>query len=183
MLCICVGTDIYPAIALAYEEPELDIMTRKPRREEEHLVSGRMLVHSYGLMGSIATASGFFTYFLIMELYGFPPSTLFFLLAKPGLVPMAMEPSGFPDWLSALNTRYDLRGAYNTCCPPPNEARYCSLFDWPQDAIDTISPVTGSPVKFTTEVLAYAQSGYFCSVVIVQWSNIFACKSRKVAVL
>lgn len=31
MLCICVGTDILPAISLAYEEAEPDIMTRKPR--------------------------------------------------------------------------------------------------------------------------------------------------------
>jgi sodium/potassium-transporting ATPase subunit alpha len=31
MLCICVGTDIYPAIALAYEEPELDLLARPPR--------------------------------------------------------------------------------------------------------------------------------------------------------
>lgn len=66
MLCICVGTDIYPAISLAYEEPEIDIMTRKPRNRDDRLVSIRMMVHAYGLMGSIASAAGFYTYFTIM---------------------------------------------------------------------------------------------------------------------
>jgi sodium/potassium-transporting ATPase subunit alpha len=66
MLCICVGTDIYPALSLAYEEAEVDIMTRKPRKPSEHLVTLRLLAHAYGQMGEIATAAGFFTYFVIM---------------------------------------------------------------------------------------------------------------------
>jgi sodium/potassium-transporting ATPase subunit alpha len=51
MLCICVGTDIYPALSLAYEESEFDIMTRKPRKIDDHLVSGKLLCHAYGQMG------------------------------------------------------------------------------------------------------------------------------------
>ena len=66
MLCVCVGTDIYPAISLAYEEPEVDIMTRKPRNREERLVTVRMMTHSYFLMGAIACAAGFYTYLIIM---------------------------------------------------------------------------------------------------------------------
>lgn len=88
MLCICVGTDIYPALALAYEEPELDLLARPPRHPEDRLVSIRMMVHAYGLMGSMATAAGIFTYCIIMEVYGFPPSVLIGLLAKSGLVPL-----------------------------------------------------------------------------------------------
>jgi sodium/potassium-transporting ATPase subunit alpha len=51
MLLICVGTDIYPALSLAYEEAEVDIMTRKPRKQTEHLVTARLLAHAYGQMG------------------------------------------------------------------------------------------------------------------------------------
>ena len=51
MLIICVGTDIYPALSLAYEEAEVDIMTRKPRKQSDHLVTGRLLTHAYGQMG------------------------------------------------------------------------------------------------------------------------------------
>jgi sodium/potassium-transporting ATPase subunit alpha len=51
MLIISVGTDIYPALALAYEEAEVDIMTRKPRKPTDHLVTARLLTHAYGQMG------------------------------------------------------------------------------------------------------------------------------------
>jgi hypothetical protein len=49
-----------------------------------------------------------------------------------------------------------------------------------QETLGTISSFTNTPVAFTTEALYYAQSGYFVTVVMVQWSNVFACKSRKV---
>lgn len=44
----------------------------------------------------------------------------------------------------------------------------------------TVSPITGQRVAYTTESIFYAQSAYFVTVVMVQWSNVFACKSRKV---
>ena len=51
MLIISIGTDIYPALALAYEEAEFDVMTRKPRKASQHLVTARLLTHVYGQMG------------------------------------------------------------------------------------------------------------------------------------
>ena len=47
MLCIDLGTDILPTFALAFEHPEQDIMTRKPRRKSDHLVSHKLLFHAY----------------------------------------------------------------------------------------------------------------------------------------
>lgn len=88
MLCICVGTDIYPALSLAYEEAEVDIMTRRPRKPDEHLVTLRLLSHAYGQMGEIATFGAFFSYFTIMELYGFPPNQLFGLLKLDTMLPI-----------------------------------------------------------------------------------------------
>jgi len=38
-------------------------------------------------------------------------------------------------------------------------------------------------VYFTTEALFYAQSGYFVTIVMIQWSNVFACKSRKMTII
>jgi sodium/potassium-transporting ATPase subunit alpha len=87
MLCICVGTDVYPALALAYEEAEADIMTRKPVKVEQNLMSMRLLAHAYENMGAIATCGGFFTYFVVMRLYGFPPHILFGLLRTPAILP------------------------------------------------------------------------------------------------
>lgn len=77
MLCICVGTDILPALSLAYETAELDIMTRRPRTKEEHMVTVKLITHAYLQMGVIATAGGFFAYFSTMFYFGFTMSGLF----------------------------------------------------------------------------------------------------------
>lgn len=247
MLCICVGTDIYPALSLAYEEAEVDIMTRKPRKQTDHLVTLRLLAHAYGQMGEIATAAAFFTYFVIMEVYGFSPSVLFFLLSHDVMLPInpngttfkngtpvysfqdpnnadfqyTFNPtqtpmngtqghgvgyfgsqfiaaptyicdsankgnaftSNFPNWLSTINGQIDLRGFY-VKCTGNSQANYAyeRLIPDQNEVLDTISSYTGQPVAYTTEALYYAQSGYFVTVVMVQWSNVFACKSRKVII-
>lgn len=48
ILCIDLGTDMVPAISLAYEQPELDIMNRKPRKAKtDHLVNARLIGFAY----------------------------------------------------------------------------------------------------------------------------------------
>lgn len=48
MLAICLGTDLYPAISLAYENPELDIMERNPRSPiRDHLVGKKLISFAY----------------------------------------------------------------------------------------------------------------------------------------
>ena len=83
---------------------------------------------------------------------------------------------GFPNWLSTVNNQIDLRGVYSTCV----NGRYVPKFVFPLDVLNTYSYVSGANVAYTTESLFYAQSAYFVTVVMVQWSNVFACKSRKV---
>lgn len=46
------------------------------------------MVHAYGLMGSIASAAGFYTYFTVMEVYGFTPNILMGLLRTEAVVPL-----------------------------------------------------------------------------------------------
>ena len=48
MLAICIGTDMLPAISLAYENAELDIMQRPPRNaKRDHLVTAKLMSFSY----------------------------------------------------------------------------------------------------------------------------------------
>jgi len=48
ILCIDLGTDMIPAIAFAYEHPELDIMERYPRNSKvDFLVGKKMISFSY----------------------------------------------------------------------------------------------------------------------------------------
>ena len=46
------------------------------------------MTHAYGQLGIIGSFAGMFNYFVIMEIYGFPPDILLFLLSKNGLVPL-----------------------------------------------------------------------------------------------
>lgn len=77
ILCIDLGTDMWPAISLAYEEAESDIMKRKPRNPvKDKLVNERLISLAYGMIGMIQASAGFFTYVWIMAENGFLPNRL-----------------------------------------------------------------------------------------------------------
>uniref|UniRef100_A0A8C9VBA0 Sodium/potassium-transporting ATPase subunit alpha n=1 Tax=Scleropages formosus TaxID=113540 RepID=A0A8C9VBA0_SCLFO len=77
ILCIDLGTDMVPAISLAYEAAESDIMKRQPRNPKtDKLVNERLISIAYGQIGMIQALAGFFTYFVILAENGFLPSTL-----------------------------------------------------------------------------------------------------------
>jgi sodium/potassium-transporting ATPase subunit alpha len=78
ILCIDLGTDMLPAISMAYEEAESDIMKRQPRNPfTDKLVNERLISMTYGQIGMIQASAGFFVYFVIMAENGFLPGTLF----------------------------------------------------------------------------------------------------------
>lgn len=88
ILCIDLGTDMVPAIAFAYENPELDIMERFPRNaRRDRLVNAKLISYSYLQTGMVQMFAGFWVYFHVMNDYGFAPSTLFGLAIEPGVVP------------------------------------------------------------------------------------------------
>lgn len=77
ILCIDLLTDMLPAISLAYEKAESDIMLRPPRNpQKDNLVTGKLYFLAYGHIGMIEAAAGFFVYFTIMAEYGFMPDRL-----------------------------------------------------------------------------------------------------------
>merc|ERR1712001_556612 len=77
ILCIDLGTDMVPAISMAYEEAESDIMKRMPRNPfTDKLVNERLISMAYGQIGMIQASAGFFVYFVIMAENGFWPSKL-----------------------------------------------------------------------------------------------------------
>uniref|UniRef100_A0A6Q2YX01 Sodium/potassium-transporting ATPase subunit alpha n=1 Tax=Esox lucius TaxID=8010 RepID=A0A6Q2YX01_ESOLU len=77
ILCIDLGTDMVPAISLAYEEAENDIMKRQPRNSKtDKLVNERLISIAYGQIGMMQATAGFFTYFVILAENGFLPMDL-----------------------------------------------------------------------------------------------------------
>merc|ERR1719414_1736648 len=78
ILCIDLGTDMVPAISMAYEKAESDIMKRQPRNPfTDKLVNERLISMAYGQIGMIQASAGFFVYFVIMGENGFLPGRLF----------------------------------------------------------------------------------------------------------
>jgi len=141
VLCIDLGTDILPAISLAFEEEEKrhEVMKRGPRNPiSEGLLDERVLFLSYGQNGLISAAAGFFTYFVIMAENGFWPSRLLFLRQF---------------WDSrAVN---DLRDSYDQ--------------EWTYE---------------DRKSLEYScQAGFFISIVMVQWANLFLSRTRSASII
>merc|ERR1711937_245353 len=77
ILCIDLGTDLLPAISLAYEQAENDIMKRNPRNKfTDKLVNERLISMAYGQIGMIQALAGFVCYCVILMQNGFLPGDL-----------------------------------------------------------------------------------------------------------
>ena len=86
ILCIDLGTDMVPAISMAWERAEADIMRRPPRDSGvDRLVTRKLVVFAYLQIGVIQASAGFFTWMVVMNDYGYAPGVL------PGL-------GGFDNW-------------------------------------------------------------------------------------
>merc|ERR1739838_283558 len=67
ILCIDLGTDMVPAISMAHEQAESDIMKRQPRNPKtDKLVNERLISMAYGQIGMIQASAGFFVYLVIL---------------------------------------------------------------------------------------------------------------------
>jgi sodium/potassium-transporting ATPase subunit alpha len=76
ILTIDVGSDLAPAVSLAFEDAEDAIMRRPPRARDAHLVSLRMFLLCYLTIGVIQTAAAFFAFLVTLNDYGFSNSVL-----------------------------------------------------------------------------------------------------------
>jgi sodium/potassium-transporting ATPase subunit alpha len=77
ILCIDLGTDMVPAISLAYENKEANIMSKPPRdARTERLVTAKLISFSYLQIGVIQAIAGFYSWVVVLKDFGFTPSTL-----------------------------------------------------------------------------------------------------------
>jgi sodium/potassium-transporting ATPase subunit alpha len=77
ILCVDLGTDMVPAISMAYETPESDIMSRNPRNGTiDRLVTKKLVSFAYLQIGVIQACAGFFTWMVVLNDYGYPPHVL-----------------------------------------------------------------------------------------------------------
>ncbi len=83
MICICVVTDMSPALSLMLEKPETELLKRPPRDKKKHLVDWKLILQAYAFLGLF---EGFFShvmFFSYMKAYGgFELGDLFFAYSK-----------------------------------------------------------------------------------------------------
>merc|ERR1711998_34446 len=90
ILCVDLGTDMIPAISLAYELPESDIMLRPPRdASKDRLVTTQLIFFAYFQIGVFQALAGFYSFFVVLHDYGFKIGPIF------GSTPNAWMP--YPD--------------------------------------------------------------------------------------
>jgi len=79
ILVIDLGTELAPAVSLAYEESEGDIMSRPPRNQKtEKLVNTRVVTYVFFQGGLLHTCVCFMSFALTLKMSGLPPSHLWF---------------------------------------------------------------------------------------------------------
>lgn len=103
ILCIDLGTDVFPAIALAYEKSERNILQRSPRASTgDRLLTWRLISFSTLQLGMLQTFAGFIAYMALFIDAGLLPSAL------PGLARHAFFASLRPTrqrWLIGEQSR------------------------------------------------------------------------------
>ena len=192
MLVICLGTDMWPAISLAYENPELDIMFRKPRNSKiDHLVSGQLISYSYMQMGCFETMAGFFTYFVVMYDFGFLPGDLWFMAlstngTQPGTNDVYIANHKYNGNSMVGNSAYDGQQVnWNDNFAAVYDLRvwFWRIRSWPSCRFpNDVSSIGPYKICYTTEALHYAQFTYFVTCVVTQWANLLCVKTKRVSI-
>ncbi len=159
ILMIDVGTDLAPAVALAFEEPEAAIMLKRPRRADEHLVGLPLMSIGYGTIGIFQTFAAYFGWCYVFRDRGFALSDLF----GNGL--------GFrDDW---NDHDYEQKVKFNILC------RKNHLYLNSSNAVDCQQGFA----SYRAETLSQAQAVYFLAVIYSQVANVLIRKTQVASVL
>jgi sodium/potassium-transporting ATPase subunit alpha len=126
MIMICCLTDCAAATVLAYEQPEADVLLRRPRNpKKDKLVDWKLLFHAYIFIGVQETLCSFAMAYWYCQRQGVPFSILWL---GYGIYPDQYDPD------------------------------------------------------YVAQVLATASSIYFANLVIMQWFNLMATRTRRLSI-
>jgi magnesium-transporting ATPase (P-type) len=161
ILLIDLGTDLAPAVSLAYEEPEDAVMQVPPRSADNHLVGWKMMLIAYGTIGIFETIACFVAFFHAFENFGFT----FHQLLGAGVQ--------YRDDYSDLGD--DAREFFTNLCL--NTTKYLNVSDSWKRGNET-DPCGQPFVRYRAEALAHAQSAFMITCVWGQIANILIRKTQ-----
>ena len=157
IILIDVGTDIAPAVALAYEEPEALIMEIPPRTRDNHLVGMKMMMMGYCTIGVIITFGAYFAWCYVYYDHGFDISSL---MGAGVNVRMSWE-----------EMPQENRDFFQTLCE--NNEMYQE-----DQVIIQGKNCQSDFMEYFLELMAVAQSAFFMTVVWGQIGNLFVRKTQ-----
>jgi magnesium-transporting ATPase (P-type) len=196
-LAIDLGTDLAPAICLAYELAESDLMKRKPRNAKtDRLTNLQLFFLGYGCLGMLETLIGYFVFFGVFQSFGF---------MHPDLTGAAIDfkkenseicgssccsawHTAFPLVSEGKATALEAANAQQLMCNYPSCLKeserlsfFCGLMNqnsyWKEHAAEYI----GKGISFTSfrsDVFKQAQSAFLFSIAIAQIGNGLCLKSH-----
>ncbi|KAI1821491.1 hypothetical protein F4861DRAFT_541901 [Xylaria intraflava] len=104
MIIICCFTDCAAATVMSYEQPEADLLLRKPRDvKKDRLVDWKLLLNAYGVVGIIQTVTSFAISFHYLEQQGIPFSEIWFSF---GATPTGWTKDDYTDKLNVASSIY-----------------------------------------------------------------------------
>jgi sodium/potassium-transporting ATPase subunit alpha len=167
ILCIDLGTDMVPAISLAYENREANIMKKPPRDvNTDRLVTAKLVNFSYLQIGVVQALAGFYTYITVLFDYGFPP----WILVSFANAFTKESGSGDPNWIIQRDPSGEPVGL--TMNDPDD-----SLYGVTRELTPCL--IEGDAACHDPfEALTHAQTAFFISIIVVQWADLISCKTR-----
>lgn len=153
ILLIDLGTDLAPAVSLAYEEPEESIMNKPPRKNTQHLVGFQLMAVAYGTIGIFQTIASFWAFFYVFHDYGFGAYDL--------------QGSGIGYKTDFVELSEDAKDYTRKLC--------AKNWEWKHGCDDLVMKDFKEYMK---EALSMGQSAFFMAVVWSQIANIMIRKTQ-----
>jgi magnesium-transporting ATPase (P-type) len=197
ILAIDLGTDLIPAICLAYEEAEDEVMKRKPRNSNtDRLTSLQAFASGYGVQGPLEAIWAFFVFFNVFWSFGFWHADLLggaidFKKANSQICGDKCCPAwyaAYPKDMRAANSTYAAEAdmymcTFSSCVTDDHERLkyFCGLMYkndyWMKFSSEFIAK-GWTFADFRTDVLRQAQSAFLFTIVMGQIANGLCVKSH-----
>ena len=168
ILLIDLGTDLAPAVSIAYEEPEDAIMNMPPRNEHAHLVGPQMMVVAYGTIGMFQSFAAFYSFMYVYIDMGFSLK----MIMGSGLAYR-------DDW---KDKNHERKSFFANMCRQ-NTLWYVDMNNGDESKVSTAElleePICQQKfVDYCVETLAYAQGAFLVTVVWSQMANALIRKTQ-----
>ncbi|KAH0631695.1 hypothetical protein JD844_006152 [Phrynosoma platyrhinos] len=192
ILCIDLGTDMVPAISLAYEAAESDIMKRQPRNPRtDKLVNERLISMAYGQIGELWGHKG--AVGEVATEHAPKRATVPTAVSQASCLSVGLVQES-PEWDLALEKRCSesqrmiqaLGGFFSYFVILAENGFLPSVLvgirlNWDDRTVNDLEDSYGQQWTYEQrKVVEFTcHTAFFVSIVVVQWADLIICKTRR----